>query len=176
MSNIGKQRILIPKNVSLKCIGWKVSAIGKYGTISITFPAHTKLQVKDNYLSVVGSSIDPSLYGSLQVKLKALIHGLSLPYVKNVQFVGVGYKGRIENDLIVMRLGFSHEVCIHIPKDLNVTLVKKDIFRIVGSNLENVSQFAYKLRSFRPPEPFKGKGIVCLGESVRRKEGKKKKI
>jgi large subunit ribosomal protein L6 len=176
MSNIGKQRILIPKNVNLKCDGWKLSASGKYGTVIITLPHHTQLLIEDNYLRLVAPHIDPALYGSLQRKLKALIHGLSLEYVSILEFVGVGYKPRIEKNMLILRLGFSHEISLAIPEDLEVSHLKRNNLKITGSNFERVRQFAYKLRSFRRPEPFKGKGIVILGEVVRRKEGKKKKI
>ena len=176
MSNIGKQRIFIPKNVDVYCVGWKICASSKYGNAHITFPHHTKLIIEDNYLRVVAPQLHPSLYGSLQKRLKSLIHGLSLQYVTYLQFVGVGYRARIEDNLIILRLGFSHEINVTIPENLKVSVVKRNTVRIAGPNFEIVQQFAYKLRSFRPPEPFKGKGIIILGEIVRRKEGKKKKI
>jgi large subunit ribosomal protein L6 len=176
MSNIGKQRILVPNNVKIKCNGWKIHAQGKHGQVSINFPIHTQLIIESNYLRILAPYLDSALYGSLQTKVKALIHGLSLPYVRSLQFVGVGYRPRIENDLLIIRLGYSHEVKLPIPKDLNVSVVKKNNLRIAGSDFESVCQYAYRVRSFRPPEPFKGKGIVCLGEKVRRKEGKKKKL
>ena len=176
MSNIGKQRILIPKNVKIKCIGWKLYISGKNGQTVINFPAHTQFILKDNYLQIKGSCLPPALYGSLQRKLKNLIYGFSLKYVSYLQFVGIGYRPRIENNEIILRLGFSHEISLSIPLNLEVNLVKRDLIKIVGINFEEVRHFAFKIRSYRPPEPFKGKGIICLGETVRRKEGKKKKI
>lgn len=176
MSNIGKQRILIPQNVILKSYGWNLYLHGKYGNAFIKLPPYTKLITENNHLRLVSSNISSSLYGSIQKKLKALIHGLSLQYITHLQFVGVGYKAMIKDSLIIMRLGFSHEITLNIPDNLNVTLVKRNNLRIAGSDLEKVQQFAYKIRSYRSPEPFKGKGIVIHGEIVRRKEGKKKKI
>lgn len=176
MSNIGKQRILIPKNVNLCIHGWKLYLSGKYGKAFIKLPDHTKLIVEDNYLRLDAPYISSSLYGSIQKKLKALIHGLSLQYIAHLQFVGVGYKAIIKENIIILRLGFSHEIIHEIPAYLDVSLVKRNNLRIAGPNFEKVQQFAYKIRSFRPPEPFKGKGVVCHGEVVRRKEGKKKKI
>ena len=108
--------------------------------------------------------------------IPSITHGLSLEYVTILEFVGVGYKPRIEKAQIILRLGFSHEISVRIPENLEVSHVKRNNLKITGSNFEKVRQFAYKLRSFRRPEPFKGKGIVILGEIVRRKEGKKKKI
>lgn len=176
MSNIGKQRILIPKNVHVKIYGWKLYITGKYGHAFIKLPDHTEFVVENNYLRLVSPYISSSLYGSIQKKLKALIHGLSLQYINHLQFVGVGYKAIIKENKITLRLGYSHEISLEIPQNLEVSLVKRNNLRIAGSDFEKVRQFAYKIRSYRPPEPFKGKGIVCDGEVVRRKEGKKKKI
>ena len=176
MSNIGKQRILIPRNVNLSYYGWKLYLYGKQGNAFIKLPDHTKVIVEDNYLRLVAPYISSSLYGSIQKKLKALIHGLSLQYNAHLQFVGVGYKARIENNTIILRLGYSHEISLIIPAYLDVSLVKRNNLRIAGPDFEKVQQFAYKIRSFRRPEPFKGKGVVIHGENVRRKEGKKKKI
>ncbi len=175
MSNIGKQRIFVPKNVKVECKGWKLSASSQYGQTFINFPHHTSLVLKDNYLTISSNSIKSAFYGTYQRKLKALIHGLSLRYTSHLKFVGVGYRARIENDLIILRLGYSHEISLLIPTNLKVSVVKRNNVKVIGSNLEEVRQYAYKLRSFRRPEPFKGKGVVILGEVVRRKEGKKKK-
>ena len=90
MSNIGKQRILIPKNVIIKSNGWKLYIFGKYGKAEIIFPIHTQLIIDKNYLKLINPYIISSLYGSLQKKLRALIHGLSLQYNTYLQFVGVG--------------------------------------------------------------------------------------
>jgi large subunit ribosomal protein L6 len=175
MSNIGKQRILIPKNVIVKCKGWKLTAIGAKSTAFIKFPHHTQLILKDNYLKILNPYIASSLYGSYQRKLKALIYGLSLEYVVNLKLVGVGFRATIEKSQITLRLGFSHEISLEIPTNIEVVVFKRSNLKLSGSNLEELHQFAYKLRSYKRPEPFKGKGIVILGEVIRRKEGKKKK-
>jgi large subunit ribosomal protein L6 len=176
MSNIGKQRIFVPKNVKVECKGWKLTAVGEYGQAFINFPIYTSLILKDNYLTISGGYIKSSLYGTYQRKLKALIHGLSLIYRSHLKFVGVGYRAHIENNFIILRLGYSHEISLPIPVNLKVSVVKRNNVKLIGSNLEEVRQYAYKLRSYRRPEPFKGKGVVILGEVVRRKEGKKKKV
>jgi len=175
MSNIGKQRIFVPKNVNVKCKGWKLEANSPKGQAFINFPRHTSLILKDNYLSISGDYIKSSIYGTYQRKLKALLHGLSLNFTSHLKFVGVGYRGRIENGFIILRLGYSHEISLFIPQNLNVSVIKRNNVKVVGLNLEEVNQFAYKLRSIRRPEPFKGKGVVMVGEILRRKEGKKKK-
>lgn len=176
MSNIGKQRIYVPKNVKVECKGWKLSAFSQYGQASIEFPSHTLLTLKSNYLTIDGRYIKPSLYGTYQRKLKSLINGLSLQYISHLKLVGVGYRARIEASNIILRLGYSHEISLPIPSSLIVSVIKRSNLKVVGNNLNEVQDFAYKLRSFRRPEPFKGKGLVITGEVVRRKEGKKKKV
>lgn len=176
MSNISKERILIPKSVTVKCKGWKLHAFSKHGEFKLNFPSHTYFIFEDNYLRIKAPTLESSLFGTLQRKLKTLIHGLALQYVANLKFVGVGYRATIDNNTIVVLLGHSHDISLIIPSSLQVTVFKKNNIKVVGSSFEEVRQFAYKLRSFRRPEPFKGKGVVCLGEVVRRKEGKKKKL
>ena len=175
MSNIGKQRIMVPKNITVNCKAWKLYAKGPYGEASINFPIHTKIFYNDKYLVLSGDNISSALYGSLQRKLKSLLYGLSFLYVVHLKLVGVGYRATVENDKIVLRLGFSHGISVAIPHCLKVSVSKRTNLKILGPNYEELHQFAYKLRSYRVPEPFKGKGLVFLGEIVRRKEGKKKK-
>src|SRR6478609_9440618 len=115
MSNIGKQRILIPKNVKVNCKAWMLYAKGPYGEACISFPIHTKIIYNDKYLLLNGDNISPALYGSLQRKLKALLYGLSFLYVAHLKLVGVGYRASLENNIIVLRLGFSHDISISIP-------------------------------------------------------------
>lgn len=176
MSHIGKQRIFVPQNVKVECKGWKLTAFSDFGQTSINFPAHTSLVLKDNYLSISGNYIASSLYGTYQRKLKAIIYGLSLKCTCHLKFVGVGYRARIENNFIILRLGYSHEISVAIPDNLKITVIKRNNVKVAGFNFDEVRQYAYKLRSYRRPEPFKGKGVVLLGEVIRRKEGKKKKV
>lgn len=175
MSNIGKQRIIVPKNVKVDIKAWKLSAKGPYGEVSINFPIHTLITYNQKYLVLSGNNISSALYGTLQRKLKSLLYGISFLYVVHLKLVGVGYRATVENNEVLLRLGFSHEVSVVIPKNLKVSVSKRTNIKILGSNLEELHQFAYKLRSYRVPEPFKGKGLTFIGEIVRRKEGKKKK-
>ena len=176
MSNIRKERILIPKSVTVKCKGWQLHASSKHGEFNISFPAYTHFIFEDNYLRIKAPYLESTLYGTLQRKLKTLIHGLALQYISNLKFVGVGYRASIENNKITLSLGHSHEIFLAVPTSLLVSVFKRNNIKIVGSSFEQVRQFAYKIRSFRRPEPFKGKGVICIGEVVRRKEGKKNKL
>lgn len=176
MSNIGKIKIVLPTNLDVKVYGWKVFVKGPFGEKTMALPLYTRLQKTYSLLSFSLSKPDPRTYGSLQRKLRAFLYGMAYVYVKRLLFVGVGYRARQEGQEVVLRLGYSHEIRLSIPSTLNLSIVKRNNLILKGSSLEEISQFAYRLRSFRRPEPFKGKGIVCLGEFVRRKEGKKKKL
>jgi large subunit ribosomal protein L6 len=176
MTNISKEKIYIPSSITVTCQGWKLEASNTTRKIVVRFPVHTHLLFQDDYLQVNIPKNVSCISGCLLRKTKTLLHGLALRYVTRVQFVGVGYRARIENKVIILKLGYSHEIIVKVPENLEITIIKNNQVRISGFNFEEVRQFAYRLRSFRQPEPFKGKGIICIGEEIRRKEGKKKNI
>lgn len=176
MSNIGKIKVVLPPHLDVQVYGWKVFVKGPFGENQISFPLYTKIEKTYSLLSFRLYNKNSRNYGSLQRKLRAFIYGIAYVYVKRLLFVGVGYRARQEGQQIILRLGYSHEISLSIPSTLQLSIVKRNNVILKGSSLEEISQFAYRLRSFRRPEPFKGKGIVCLGEVVRRKEGKKKKL
>lgn len=176
MSNIGKQSILIPAEVNLKHFGRTLSLSGKFGSFCTKIPLHCRVSFRLNRLSFIWPTVKSNLYGTFQRKIQRIVDDLWIESVVNLQLVGANYRARIENDLLILRLGFSHEVNLKIPSNLNVTVFKRSSIRIAGYCSETTRQYAYRIRSFRPPEPFKGKGVVIVGEVVRRKEGKKKKI
>jgi large subunit ribosomal protein L6 len=176
MSNIGKVKVVLPPNLDVQVYGWKIFVKGPFGEKAMVLPLYTRIKKTYSLLSFSLYNQNSRTYGSLQRKLRAFIYGIAYVYVKRLLFVGVGYRARQEGQHIILRLGYSHEIRLSIPATLELSIVKRNNVILKGSSLEEISQFAYRLRSFRRPEPFKGKGIVCLGELVRRKEGKKKKL
>lgn len=176
MTNVVKEKIYIPSSVHVECKGWRLKVSNSDKILYIRFPEHTRFFYEGNYLQIIITKQVSCISGCLFRKTKTLIKGLALKYVARLQFVGVGYRARIEHDKIIFRLGYSHEITIQLAQNLEISIIKHNHIRIAGYNFEEVRQFAYKIRNFRQPEPFKGKGIVCLGEKVRRKEGKKKKL
>jgi large subunit ribosomal protein L6 len=176
MTNLTKEKIYIPSSVRVECQGWRIEASNSYKKLYIRFPVHTQFIHETSYLQIIIPKQVSCISGCLLRKTKTLIKGLALKYVARLQFVGVGYRARIEQDKIIFRLGYSHEITIELSQNLEISIIKHTHIRIAGYNFEEVRQFAYKIRNFRRPEPFKGKGIICLGEKIRRKEGKKKKL
>lgn len=176
MTNISKEKIYVPSSVNVNCKGWRLEASNKLSKISILFPVHTRFIYEEQYLQVFVPKTSSCISGCLLRKTKTLLHGLALLYTARLQFVGVGYRARVENQLLILRLGYSHEISVTLPENLSLIIIKHTQIRITSYSFEDVRQFAFKIRSFRQPEPFKGKGVICLGEIIRRKEGKKKKL
>lgn len=176
MTNLTKEKIYIPSSVYVECKGWRLEASNKHKKLYIRFPVHTRFIYENSYLQIIVPKQESCISGCLFRKTKTFIKGLALKYVARLQFVGVGYRARIDKNKMIFRLGYSHEISIVLSQNLEISIIKHNHIRIAGYNFEEVRQFAYKIRNFRRPEPFKGKGIVCLGEKVRRKEGKKKKL
>ena len=179
MSNIGKTMAVVPSHLNLRVHGWKLYASGPFGEKCMVIPPYTKIDKRPSLIGLIPNSLESKLYGSLQRKLDAFIYGISYIYVKRLIFVGVGYRARLSNKdpkTIILRLGYSHEISVKIPESISLRIVKRNNIILNSNDFEAVSQFAYALRSYRKPEPFKGKGVVIKGEEIRRKEGKKKKV
>lgn len=174
MTNIKNERIYLPSTIKASCNGWYLHLENQDEKILIEFPKHTYFTRESDYLIIDHYFYDSALFGSLVRKTKKLVHGFALKYIVHLKLIGIGYRVRLENDTLIFRLGFSHEVSIAIPNKVNVILIKYNHLKIKSYNYELLQQFAYKIREFKIPEPFKGKGIVYVGENVRRKEGKKK--
>jgi large subunit ribosomal protein L6 len=174
MTNLFRESIYIPSIIEVECKGWKLHLKKNTQNICVSFPIHTLLVYEENYLKVDIVRIDSIFYGGFLRKLKSLIQGLVSPYKIRLQFVGRGYIATKKENIITLKLGYSHSITVKIPDTVKVTLIKANQLKLLSYNYEYLTQFAYKVRSFREPEPFKGKGIVCVGEKVRRKEGKKK--
>lgn len=174
MTNIKKERIYLPPTIISRCSGWYLHLENTSEKVLVKFPRHTYFTREGDYLIIDYYCYDSALFGCLIRKTKKLVRGLALKYIVHLKLVGIGYRVIIENNMLVFRLGFSHEVSINIPEKVEITLIKYNHIKLVSFNYELIQQFAYKIRSFKIPEPFKGKGIIYVGENVRRKEGKKK--
>lgn len=174
MSNILKEKIYVPPSFKIKCIGWKLEIETPSQKFHIRFPIHTKLKYEHNVLYIALKCESSAFSACKMRKLYLFLIGLLFPYITELKFVGIGYKALFEDNKIILKLGHSHSIVLDIPENLRVVFVKYNYLQIYGSNYDEVKKFAYKVRSYRKPEPFKGKGVVCVGETIRRKEGKKK--
>ena len=177
MSRSGRIPIVIPENTEIKVDGGVIFAKGKLGELSFKFKNNAKVEVKEN--SVVVSKGGDSQYfarmwGTVRSRIFNLIEGVSSGFTKELELVGVGYKAAPKGKTLELNLGFSHPINFEIPEDLKIEVPKPNQIKIFGIDKQRVGEIAANIRSFRKPEPYKGKGVKYKDETIRRKEGKKK--
>ena len=179
MSKIGKKKILIPKEVNLSINADSLDIKGPLGSRKINLV--TKLfevnVSKNNELSIKPKRKNDDIkkmWGVNRALLNNAVIGVNKGFVKTLEITGVGYKAAIKGNSLNLQLGYSHGTDFEIPKDVKISVEKQTIIKIIGLDKQQVGTVASKIKSFRPSEPYKGKGIKEKGEYVLRKEGKKK--
>lgn len=175
MSRIGKQPVLLPKGVEVEIKSNVISLKGPKGNLSFSFNSLIKVEVVDNTLLVkrsTNSKAAKSLHGTTRAIINNMVKGVTEGFKKELEIIGVGYRAQTKGKNLDLSIGFSHPVEIAIPANLKVSLPSNTRITIEGIDKEKVGEFAAKIRSLYPPEPYKGKGIRYLGEEVRKKLGK----
>jgi len=179
MSKIGKINISIPEKVKVALTGSGVSIEGPLGKKSLNIDLKTfQLDIKEGKeISIKPKKVDQNtkrLWGMNRSLLNNAIIGTSKGYEKTLELVGVGYRAALKGKQLNLQLGFSHDVNYDIPENIKITVEKQTTLKISGSDKQEVGMVASKIKSYRPPEPYKGKGIKEKGQYILRKEGKKK--
>ena len=177
MSRIGKNPVVVPAGVTLSVDGQKVTAKGPKGELSFTLPSVITGKLEGSEFTVTPSSESKegkSMWGMSRSMVANLIEGVTNGFEKTLELRGVGYRAQMKGSQLVMQLGFSHEINYDAPEGITITAVKPTELKVSGINKQTVGQVAAEIRSFRKPEPYKGKGVRYQGEYVRSKEGKKK--
>ena len=175
MSRIGKQPIKIPTGVTVEMDHSFIVVKGSKGTLERSIHPTIKAEIKDNAIIVVPaieSKRSSALWGLTRTLIANMIAGVSNGFEKQLEFEGIGYRVSQEGNSLVMQLGFSHPVRFAAPAGITLG-VQKNIISISGIDKEHVGTIAARIRSLKPPEPYKGKGIRYRGEVIRRKAGKK---
>ena len=175
MSRIGKRPIEMPAGVSIDINGQAVTVKGPKGSLSRTLPAEMKVSVEGNTVSVERPSEatrHKAMHGLTRTLVANMVEGVSKGYVKVLEIQGVGYKAELKPFGVNLVVGLSHQVPIKAPEGIKFIVDTPTVLKIEGINKELVGQVAAEIRSVRPPEPYKGKGIRYQGEQVRRKAGK----
>ncbi len=175
MSRIGKQPISVPEGVKVSQDGKLVSITGPKGNLS--FDVHPDMVVKqeNSHLLVERPSDNRShrsLHGTTRAVIANMVQGVTEGFTKELEINGVGYTANLDGKRLKLTLGFSHDIYFESPEGIEIKAAKNSI-TVSGINKELVGQVAAKIRSFRPPEPYKGKGIRYSGEYVKIKKGKK---
>ena len=175
MSRIGKPPIAIPQKVKVEIKGQQVSVEGPKGKLNWELPRRTSLKVEDGKVVVSREGDDANakaLHGLSRALVNNMVRGVSEGFVKKLEIQGVGFKASVQGSNVNMTLGYSHPIVYPIPAQIKVTVEENTKITIEGPDRQTVGQVAAELRSFYPPEPYKGKGVRYSDERVIRKEGK----
>ncbi|MEG3790295.1 50S ribosomal protein L6 [Lysobacter sp. CCNWLW3] len=174
MSRVAKKPIALPKGVELNVQADNVSAKGPKGTLSIAKPAAINLQIENG--EAVFTTEDAALIpltGTLRAILANMVKGVSEGFERKLELVGVGYRASMQGQDLNLSLGFSHPVLFKAPEGITIATPTQTEIVVQGADKQRVGEVAAKIRGFRPPEPYKGKGVKYAGEVIIRKEAKK---
>jgi large subunit ribosomal protein L6 len=175
MSRIGKQPITIPPKVKVEIKGQQVFVEGPKGKLNWELPRRTSLRVENGKVVVSREGDDArakALHGLSRALINNMVRGVSEGFVKKLEIQGVGFKAAVVDNKVTMSLGYSHPILYPIPAQIKVTVEENTKLTIEGPDRQSVGLVASELRSFYPPEPYKGKGVRYSDERVIRKEGK----
>ena len=175
MSRIGKQPVAIPAKVKVDVKGQEVLVEGPKGKLSWSLPRRTTIKVEGANLIVSRQGEDSeakALHGLSRALIQNMVKGVSDGFVKKLEIQGVGFKAAVQGKTITMNLGYSHPINYSIPDQIKVTVEENTKIIVEGPDKQMVGLVASELRSFYPPEPYKGKGVRYSDEHVKRKEGK----
>ena len=178
MSRIGKLPINLPKNVNVNYINSKLTVKGKFGTLETKIPDVINIIQNDDQLNVNLKEETKSvraLHGLYRTLINNMVIGVSEQFDLTLILKGVGYRAAVQGKEIVLSLGYSHPVKLEIPKDISVEIVQNTTINLKSCDKELLGLFAANIRTWRQPEPYKGKGILYKDEQIIRKPGKSAK-
>ncbi|HJK87775.1 MAG TPA: 50S ribosomal protein L6 [Candidatus Megaira endosymbiont of Hartmannula sinica] len=176
MSRVGKIKINIPENVDISIAGNRVSVSGPNGKLQKNIAGNLSFQVEDNNLKVSPLDLSPftkAMWGTARSIISNMVNGVNKGFKEVIEMVGVGYRATISNNFINLFLGKSHNTKILIPDFISANINKQGEIELSSYDLEKLGQYVAIIKSQRPSEPYKGKGIRKKNEYVYRKEGKK---
>ena len=180
MSKIGKKNIILPKDSSIKIEGSNLTISGPKGSTKLTINDKifsSKINDSEFQIEPVEKKIDKKtsiLWGTYRSIINNAVLGVSQGHEKILELSGVGFRANLKGEILNLQLGFSHDINFKIPKEIKITVEKQTIIKIGGVDKELVSKIAADIKSLKPVEPYKAKGIKERGQFVLRKEGKKK--
>jgi large subunit ribosomal protein L6 len=177
MSRIGKKPVAVPSGVTANVEGQTVKVKGPKGALSFVVPEEVSVKLEDGKVQV-----DPrneskrarSMWGTSRTQVANLVTGVTKGFERKLEITGVGYRAAVQGKNLQLALGYSHDVVYPIPEGIQIATPKPTEITITGIDSQKVGQVAAEIRGFRPPEPYKGKGVKYAGEYIFRKEGKKK--
>jgi large subunit ribosomal protein L6 len=177
MSRIGKKPVMIPGGVTARVNGQEVAMKGPKGELKHVLVDQLVAKLENNELEVAmreDTKESRAMWGMSRTMVANLITGVTEGFTKKLEITGVGYRAAVQGQNVQLQLGYSHDVVHPIPQGIQVVCPKPTEIVITGIDKQKVGQVAAELRRYRPPEPYKGKGVRYAGEYIYRKEGKKK--
>ncbi len=175
MSRIGKLPITVPGGVEVTLVGSHITVTGSRGTLERSLPPSMIIEVNDGVISVrrpTETTTHRSLHGLTRTLVANMVEGVSQGFTRQLDLVGVGFRAAKQGSDLVLSLGYSHPIRYTPPEGVTIDVPVPTQITVSGTNKEIVGQVAAKIRSFRKPEPYKGKGVMYRGEVIRRKAGK----
>ena len=177
MSRIGNSAIVIPADVTVSQRDGMVVVKGKNGELIAPLHSEVELRIADNIATLKPkrkTKLALSLWGTMRASISNMVVGVGSGFTRKLEISGVGYRAAMQGNRIVLSLGFSHAVEMDVPAGLTAVVENNTSITITGADKQLLGQFASEIRSKRPPEPYKGKGVKYAEEHIVRKEGKKK--
>lgn len=177
MSRIGRMPIEVPSGVQVALAGQDIKVKGPKGELALTLMDEVEVKQEGNVIRVLpreGNRRARTMWGMQRTLVSNMVEGVSNGFSVTLELVGVGYRAAMQGNDLVLQLGYSHEVRYPVPKGIEIAVDKQTVIAISGADRQQVGQVAAEIRAWRPPEPYKGKGVKYAGEEILRKEGKKK--
>ena len=177
MSRIGKNPVAIPSGVQVELAGQVLTVSGRGTKLTLPIGADVTATVADGAVTIAPSSDSKrarAMWGTTRALVNNMVRGVSAGFTRTLEINGVGYRAAVQGRTLNLQLGYSHDIPYPIPADIQIACERPTLIAISGVDRQRVGQVAAEIRSYRPPEPYKGKGIKYSDETVRRKEGKKK--
>jgi large subunit ribosomal protein L6 len=178
MSRVGKKPIAAVKGVDIKVASGVVTVKGPKGELKMVISDEVSVKVDNGEVQIAARNPDDrrskAMWGTARANIQNMVVGVTTGFTKDLELQGVGYRAALKGKDLELSLGYSHPVIYKAPAGITFASAKPTEIKISGADKQTVGQVAAEIRSFRPPEPYKGKGVRKVGEYVRRKEGKKK--
>jgi len=177
MSRVGKYPVEIPAGVQVAIAGGVLTAKGKLGELKLPLTDRIEATVEGNQVRLAPKGTEQQarmMWGTTRANIANMVKGVSAGYSKSMEITGTGYRASVQGPNLVINLGFSHDVVYPVPEGIKITTPKPTTIMVEGVDKRLVGQVASEIRAWRPPEPYKGKGVRYTTEIIRRKEGKKK--
>jgi large subunit ribosomal protein L6 len=171
MSRVGKYPVTIPAGVEVAIANNILTAKGKLGVLTLPLTDLVETTVADGRVTVIPNRV---MWGTTRALVQTMVQGVSAGFSKTMEVTGTGYRASVQGKNLVINLGYSHDVVYPIPEGIKITCERPTSIKVEGVDKRLVGQVAAEIRSKRPPEPYKGKGVRYIDETIRRKEGKKK--